>query len=72
VAKGTLLRQRGGAWQVRFNQVRFDSDWNGFSSDIANTNAYNTTTNSGAKDGMSFNGNIGIGQSSIIILSQDN
>lgn len=58
---------RGGTWRVRFN-----SDWNGYSSDFANTNAYDTTANAGAKDGMGFNGNIGIGPYSLIILSQDN
>jgi 1,4-alpha-glucan branching enzyme len=58
---------RGGTWRVRFN-----SDWNGYSSDFANTNAYDTTANAGAKDGMGFNANIGIGPYSLIILSQDN
>jgi 1,4-alpha-glucan branching enzyme len=58
---------RAGAWKVRFN-----SDWNGYSSDFANTNAYDTTAYSGAKDGLGFNGNIGIGPYTIIILSQDN
>ncbi|HLP86080.1 MAG TPA: alpha-amylase family glycosyl hydrolase [Phycisphaerales bacterium] len=58
---------RAGTWRVRFN-----SDWNGYSSDFANTNSYDTTAFSGAKDGMGFNGNIGIGPYSLIILSQDN
>ncbi|MFY7895071.1 MAG: alpha-amylase family glycosyl hydrolase [Phycisphaerales bacterium] len=58
---------RAGTWRVRFN-----SDWNGYSSDFANTNSYDTTAFSGAKDGMGFNGNIGIGPYSIIIMSQDN
>ncbi len=58
---------RAGTWKVRFN-----SDWNGYSSDFANTNSYDTTANAGAKDGMSYNGNIGVGPYSIIILSQDN
>ena len=58
---------RAGTWRVRFN-----SDWNGYSPDFANTNAYDTTANSGAKDGMAFNGNIGIGPYTMIILSQDN
>ncbi len=58
---------RGGTWRVRFN-----SDWNGYSADFANTNSYDTTANAGAKDGMSYNANIGIGPYSIIILSQDN
>lgn len=58
---------RGGTWRVRFN-----SDWNGYSADFNNTNAYDTTANSGAKDGLNFNGNIGIGPYTVIILSQDN
>ncbi len=58
---------RGGTWKVRFN-----SDWNGYSGDFANTNAYDTTANAGAKDGLSFNGNIGIGPYTLIIMSQDN
>lgn len=58
---------RAGTWKVRFN-----SDWNGYSSDFANTNSYDTTANSGAKDGMSYNANVGIGPYTVIILSQDN
>jgi 1,4-alpha-glucan branching enzyme len=56
---------RAGTWYVRFN-----SDWNGYSSDFGNWNSYNTTANPGAKDGMGFNGNVGIGPYSLIILSQ--
>jgi len=56
---------RSGTWYVRFN-----SDWNGYSGDFSNWNAYNTTANSGAKDGMSYNANVGIGPYSVIILSQ--
>jgi 1,4-alpha-glucan branching enzyme len=58
---------RGGTWKVRFN-----SDWNGYSGDFANTNSYDTTANAGAKDGMGYNGNIGIGPYTLVILSQDN
>ncbi|MCC6322015.1 MAG: alpha amylase C-terminal domain-containing protein [Phycisphaerales bacterium] len=58
---------RAGTWRVRFN-----SDWNGYSSDFANTNSYDTTAVVGAKDGMANNGNIGIGPYTVIILSQDN
>jgi len=58
---------RGGTWKVRFN-----SDWNGYSGDFANTNSYDTTANAGAKDGLGYNGNIGIGPYTVIILSQDN
>jgi len=56
---------RGGTWNVRFN-----SDWNGYSGDFSNWNAYNTTANGGAKDGMGYNGNVGIGPYTVIILSQ--
>jgi len=56
---------RGGTWFVRFN-----SDWNGYSSDFGNWNAYNTTANGGAKDGMGFNANVGVGPYTVIILSQ--
>ncbi|HYD00764.1 MAG TPA: alpha-amylase family glycosyl hydrolase [Phycisphaerales bacterium] len=58
---------RGGTWKVRFN-----SDWNGYSGDFANTNSYDTTANAGAKDGLNYNGNVGIGPYTLIILSQDN
>lgn len=58
---------RGGTWKVRFN-----SDWNGYSSDFNNTNSYDTTANAGAKDGLNYNGNVGIGPYTMIILSQDN
>lgn len=56
---------RGGTWFTRFN-----SDWNGYSSDFSNWNSYNTTANWGGKDGMSYNGNVGIGPYTLIILSQ--
>ena len=55
----------GGTWYVRFN-----SDWNGYDSSFGNWNSYNATANWGAKDGMAYNGNVGIGPYSIIVLSQ--
>jgi len=55
-----------GLWKVRFN-----SDWNGYDSGFGNWNAYDTTANSGAKDGMGYNANVGIGPYSVIILSKD-
>jgi 1,4-alpha-glucan branching enzyme len=55
-----------GTWKVRFN-----SDWNGYDSSFGNWNAYDTTANSGAKDGMGYNANVGIGPYSVIILSKD-
>jgi 1,4-alpha-glucan branching enzyme len=57
---------RAGLWKVRFN-----SDWNGYSSDFASTSSNDTTAVSGAKDGMSYNANVGIGAYTVIILSQD-
>ena len=54
-------------WKVRFN-----SDWNGYSSDFGNHLSYRTYAHPGSKDGMFFNGNVSIGPYSIIILSQDN
>ncbi|NEQ22700.1 MAG: DUF3459 domain-containing protein [Microcoleus sp. SIO2G3] len=56
-----------GYWRVRFN-----SDWNGYSPDFGNYPGYDTTASWGAKDGMSCNGNVGIGPYSVLILSQDN
>ena len=56
---------REGYWKVRFN-----SDWDGYSSDFTNHHSYNTTASRGTKDKMPFNGNIGIGPYSVIILSQ--
>ena len=56
----------GGTWKVRFN-----SDWNGYDAGFGNWNAYDTTANWGAKDGMSHNANVGIGPYTVIILSKD-
>jgi len=55
-----------GLWKMRFN-----SDWNGYSADFGNHFSYDTFLHSGAKDGMDYNGNVGIGPYSTIILSQD-
>ena len=56
---------REGFWQVRFN-----SDWDGYSPDFGNHPGYSTTASWGAADGMPFNGNVGIGPYSALILSQ--
>lgn len=56
-----------GLWKVRFN-----SDWNGYSSDFGNHFSYHTYAHLGSKDNMLYNGDIGIGPYSVIILSQDN
>jgi len=55
----------GGTWYVRFN-----GDWNGYDGSFGNWNAYNTTANAGAKDGMGYNANVGIGPYTMIILSK--
>lgn len=55
-----------GTWKVRFN-----SDWNGYDTGFGNWSSNNTTAVSGAKDGMSYNANVGIGPYTVIILSKD-
>lgn len=55
-----------GTWKVRFN-----SDWSGYDSGFGNYYSYDTTASWGAKDGMSYNANVGIGPYSVIILSKD-
>lgn len=57
---------QGGMWRVRFN-----SDWNGYSSAFGNHPAFDTWANWGAKDGMNYNANISIGPYTAVILSQD-
>ena len=57
---------REGLWKVRFN-----SDWDGYSADFSNHFSYNTHAGPGARDGMPFSGNIGIGPYSVVILSLD-
>lgn len=57
---------RSGVWKVRFN-----SDWNIYGSDFGNHPDHDTTASQGDKDGMRYNGDISIGQYSVIILSQD-
>lgn len=56
----------GGTWKVLFN-----SDWNGYDSAFGNWTAYDTSASWGAKDGMSYNANVGIGPYTVIILSKD-
>ena len=57
---------REGFWRVRFN-----SDWEGYSPDFGNHFSYDTTAAPGPRDGFAFNGNIGLGPYSVVILSQD-
>ena len=56
---------RAGVWQVRFN-----SDWNGYSADFGNQLSCDTTAGSPGLDGMPYSGNVGIGAYTAIILSQ--
>lgn len=55
-----------GIWKVRLN-----SDWTGYNSDFTNYPAVEVTAKKGGKDGMPFNGNIGIGPYSFLLFSQD-
>ncbi|MEL7498369.1 MAG: alpha-amylase family glycosyl hydrolase [Planctomycetota bacterium] len=57
---------RGGTWRVRFN-----SDWNGYSSIFGNHFTPDVTAGSTAWDGMNFSGEISIAPYSAVILSQD-
>jgi 1,4-alpha-glucan branching enzyme len=57
---------REGLWRIRFN-----SDWNGYSRDFENQLSYDTFAQVGSKDGMAYNGNVGIGPYSALIISQD-
>lgn len=57
---------REGLWKVRFN-----SDWTGYGKDFGNHFSYDTVAHAGIKDGLAYNGNVGIGPYSAIILSQD-
>ena len=57
---------RDGLWKVRFN-----SDWNGYSSDFTNHPSYDTAAAQPGRDGMPYSGNVGIGPYTAVILSQD-
>lgn len=55
---------RKGTWYLRFN-----SDWKGYWDDFTNV-GYDATAVPGVNHGMPFNGNVGIGPYSLIVLSQ--
>ncbi len=57
---------RAGVWRVRFN-----SDWQGYSSDFGNQLGYDTLAGDQSRDGMPFEANVGLGPYSVLILSQD-
>ena len=50
--------------------MRFNSDWSGYDAEFGDWNSYDTNANSGSKDGLDYNANVGVGPYSIIILSQ--
>lgn len=54
-----------GAWNIRFN-----SDWNGYSADFSNQLSYDTSASLPGRDGMPCSGDVGIGPYTAIILSQ--
>jgi 1,4-alpha-glucan branching enzyme len=62
----TLGMPRAGRWQVRFN-----SDWQGYSADFGNHLGYDTTAEGDPMDRMPVRANVGIGPYSVLILSQD-
>jgi 1,4-alpha-glucan branching enzyme len=62
----TLGFPRDGWWRVRFN-----SDWQGYSADFGNQLGYDTVAGGGPQDGMPYQGNVGIGPYSVLIMSQD-
>jgi 1,4-alpha-glucan branching enzyme len=58
---------RAGHWRVRFN-----SDWNGFSTLFGNTTTLDLDTQGGGMDGLGQFGTLNIGPYTAVILSQDN
>jgi 1,4-alpha-glucan branching enzyme len=63
----TLGFPRAGLWRVRFN-----SDWQGYSSDFGDQPGYDTSAEDGPLDDMPYHASLGIGPYSVLILSQDN
>ncbi|MEO6824924.1 MAG: alpha amylase C-terminal domain-containing protein [Nitrosospira sp.] len=62
----TIGLPREGRWNVRFN-----SDWSGYSPDFfGNQPGYDTLAAPGGRDAMPFAGNVGIGPYSALVLSQ--
>ncbi len=62
----TIGMPRAGSWRVRFN-----SDSQEYSTDFTNYLGYDTTAGDGARDGMPFQADVGVGSYSVLILSQD-
>jgi 1,4-alpha-glucan branching enzyme len=57
---------RGGKWVVRFNSGAATYD-----PEFKDGDSFDTMARAGAKDGLAFNGDVGIGPYSVVILSQD-
>ena len=62
----TIGFPRSGLWKVRFNR-----DWSGYSGDFTNQRSHDTMADPFPRDGMPYQGNVGVGPYSVIILSQD-
>ena len=56
---------RGGSWHVLFN-----SGAQVYDPGFVNGDSFDTQASPGSKDGLNFNGNVGIGSYSVVILSQ--
>jgi 1,4-alpha-glucan branching enzyme len=56
---------RGGTWHVLFN-----SGAQVYDPGFVNGDSFDTQASPGSKDGLNFNGNVGIGSYSVVILSQ--
>ena len=56
---------RGGTWHVLFN-----SGAKVYDPAFVNGDSFDTQANPGSKDGLNFNGNVGIGSYSVVIFSQ--
>jgi len=61
----TIGFPRGGPWNVRFN-----SDWRGYSDDFGDHLGYDTRADPGERDGFSQSGNVGLGPYTALILTQ--
>lgn len=57
---------RAGVWRVRLN-----SDWGGYSPVFTSHSSFDLVAGEGSRDGMPFNGAVGIGPYAALILSQD-
>jgi 1,4-alpha-glucan branching enzyme len=62
----TLGFPRPGTWNVRFN-----SDWSGYSPDFSSHPGYHAVTEPGDYDGLDFCGDVGIGPYTALVLTQN-